>query len=222
MKAALSEFLLDLKRIFKGWNLVILIGLTGLYLGMSIENSQLYLRIYMLYFLSWSINTLKPKINIIQYILPGDSESRMVNIACKSLGILLFNILFFSIIVIINVFLGNYTVTYGFQRIICELIPFLIAFISPCMINGYDGNRYAFKRKENREKYTKEYIQNSLLTSIPTFHALLLGLWIRGIWYFIITLVAYVCSIIIFYYYYRVYKDSDTSYENIKKTVKFI
>lgn len=217
-RVGILEFYKDMIKSLRWWKITFFILLTLCLIVINIQRREKDYSLYIIsfYIPMWVAIMFKPKVSKLNYLLPGDSKSRIAYLKCSLFCILLFFILWYSIVYFINIIYGSYGISYALQKLFCTDL-FIFIFIALYQIS----TSYLTKMNSTMRKTDNRNVTIITLLSIyPTSHAVLLTHFLHGYGYVISVLVSYICTVLSFYFALSVINNLDTSYENIRKPVK--
>lgn len=207
------EFYTELISTLRWWKILIFLLLSiGLVVTFADKND---FNIWQFYVPSWVGQLIRPRISKLNYLLPGDAKSRTSYLFYSSVGLTLFFVLWYAAAHGINIILGNYDLTHALLKLSCEDLLIIILFVS-----GNIGTSFLTKKVKTKENKIKMTLMIILLI-FPAIHVAVLVRILHGVWYVAATLLSYLCCLPFCSYAFLDIKNYDTSYENIKKPVKF-
>ncbi len=212
------EFIMDLKGMFRGWNLFVFVLFIGFVILMSKTGGEHSVSTLIMFFAIWSCLTMKPKLNKLHYLLPGTQNSRVYYILNKSAGVFLFNIIWYVMAIGIMLIFSVDQTKYEWKPLFCEIIPFLIAYISVNMNSGY--NLIAQRKDEWNKKLQYRYYMSLGAMIFPMWQVTMLSELAKGVWYIIFTIISYLCALLVLSWQISVLIHMDTAFENSRKVEK--
>ena len=211
------EFWIDFKGIFRGWRLVIPILFTLLVVIMSLTNGEDELSQFVILYFLWTTLSMRPKLNKLNYLLPGDEKDRFHRILLRCLAVFLYNMLWYGIFLSIMVLFSEYHYVDELVDLFCEVLPLLITYTSFSINSAYNPLNF---QDPWFHRHKKMYIISLVLSYTTIFIALGLTDLLNGLWYVIYTAVAYIGASSVLYWQIKIIQNTDLSFENIRKVEK--
>lgn len=212
------ELLIDIKASFRGWKLIIpALFILGIII-MSLSDGKDEISEVVIYYFVYTTIFMSPKLNKLHYLLPEDKRGRLRNLFLRCFGIFVYNILWYGLFLSISVLLSDYRYEDELRYFICRVIPFLITYSSFGLNQAF--NPLTFQDpwlRRNRYKYVL-----SLILGFTSLFFTMLGIseTLNVLWYTIFTVIAYIGAGLVLYWQIMIFKNTDLSFENIRKVEK--
>lgn len=217
VRVYIIECLMEWRDFFKGRKLVILLVLTVIAVLLCFVEDGFELNIIMIFFAIWTVLSTSMNINKLHYILPGEMKDRIFRILMKGFSVFLFNILWNSAILIIAAMINGYSLDESLSYMLSIEIPFLIAYISVDLNNGYN-----IKQSDNEWVIRHKALYYITIASffIMIIFINFLSEFLEGAWYMLFVILSYLSAILVLMCMICILRYSNTEYENIRKTEK--
>lgn len=215
-KVVLLETMGNIRKTFRGWRLVLFLILSLLIFSMDIiyeDTGEFNLTKF--YITTWICSWFRPKVTKLNYLLPTNNRDRvkymLSSIACCVLTVTIW----YSIIYLIHVLIGNYSMVEAVSKLFCMDLFFIV------LITIYLANTSYIGRITHKVGEKVKLIIGSILLLLVALMVTYISPSLKGLQLIGFTLFTYVCLIPCIMYVYRELKDMDTSYEKIKQPIKW-
>ncbi|MDF2952037.1 MAG: hypothetical protein K0S18_1620 [Anaerocolumna sp.] len=222
LQVVIRESIFDIKSMFKGAKILFLplIILFIIVINlMRVEGDTFYV----IYFFIYSHYFIRPKISKIHFLLPMDNEYRKMYMYFKSSAFIVLFFLYFLISHSIAVLFGGYELSLAMKMIFCEDIPFFMVHSIYILNNGIEkhGANILFTKKDKKTGKNKSiYVLGVIAMSLPLLHEAGFSKWLPDSWYFLATIVSYICGLYSICLSYKLFKESDVNFEKLRNPRK--
>lgn len=215
---SIREMKLDFLRLFKGWRLGVMIGISLCYYLIVLLDHGNSIR-----YISWLAIILPlmmmPEISRLHYLLPGDRRDLMLLLLYKGISYLFFEVVLAILLILISNLLNGKAWTYLFDRLFIEMLPFLITYVAVCLNGRYNALTTKNSAWMRKNRYLYWFSMGTLM--IPVFFGSIEAVdFFKGIWYHVFSALSYLSTALIVFWQIQAVRHTDLSYENIKKVEK--
>lgn len=212
------EFLIDVKGTLRGWKLILPVIIILVTIIMSLTGQEKDVNEVVISYYIWSSIVLSPKLSKIHYLLPGDEKIRFERLLLRSFMSFIYNILWYWFLITITVLLGDYHYLEAQKHFFTMAIPILVFYTAYSLNNSYNSMKY---EDPWLSKHRLGYIFSFFLSLILIFIAISgIATTFSAFGFLMFTLIFYLVTSLVLYWQIKVMKNTDLSYENIRKVDK--
>lgn len=196
----------------KNMIIVILYFLIAFVLGLSESVDMIMIATIWLYIFN------RPEMDKTIFLMPLEKKDYMITLIIKTFASFFFNFILFSIV--ISIFSINRIISlHGALKILfCEGFPCLMAYSALFMNDIFELK--IIKEGRYKKRNLAIYISSLVLIIIPFWISLWKGLLLSRFNTASLTIISYSCTILIIYWQIILLKQTDYSYQNIRKREK--
>lgn len=219
----LNELRMDLRKMFSGWRLGVLLVLLGIVFFMIRMGEEAEIG-YMVMMYSILVTAFtRIRLYKLLYLLPISRQDRIKYILLKCLGLFLYNLLLYLIILFSVTLLSDYRFSRELPTLLCIVLPMLITYCSLTMGSGYHMGKS--QDEELTGKYKRQYTVSSLMAFPVLFISCMFNItffWelLQGTAIIIITTISYCFAFACLHSQITALKHTELSEENVSRAEK--
>lgn len=219
------ELLADIRSMFRGWRLAFSLAFLGYILFMILLDGVEEMGFMVMMYCIWGTILMKPKVSKLYYLLPTGRKDRLIYLPLKSLGVFLYHIIIYTLVVLVFSFHQSHRFYQEISVMISYVIPALLSYSS---INI--GNYYYWEKCKDRniaKKCKYRFVFSMIISVVLMLNAYIPLVfhpeeYLRGMWLAIVTLLAYFFALLCLLLQLWILRHTEISEENIRKVEKLI